>query len=153
MPPATCQAACAGVEGYGRVTHSDGLMYDCYEAPAAATDGPFASSVVDNMYLLWVFPATLAELATDAGSISTLLGSVGIHTNLSEVVHYANLSSKLQMSLVFWTDRFGIPFGLVPHRTKMIVVVNGVFRRQAQNVGRVLISRKNNHLTIVGDCC
>lgn len=95
VPPATCQAACAGVGGYGQVTHSDGLMYDCYEAPAAATDGPFASSVVDNMYLLWVFPTTLAELATAAGSTSTLLGSLGIHTNLSEVVHYTNLSSKL----------------------------------------------------------
>jgi len=95
VPPATCQAACAGVGGYDQVTHSDGIMYDCYEAPAAATDGPFASSVVDNMYLLWVFPATLAELATAASSTSTLLGSMGIHTNLSEVVPYAHLSSKL----------------------------------------------------------
>ena len=70
--------------GYGQVTHSDGIMYDCYEAPAAATDGPFASSVEGGWGLLWVFPATLAELATDAGSNSTLLGSLGIQTNLSE---------------------------------------------------------------------
>ena len=59
-------------------------MYDCYEAPAAATDGPFASSVEGGWGLLWVFPATLAELATDVGSNSTLLGSLGIQTNLSE---------------------------------------------------------------------
>ena len=54
------------------------------EAPVAATDGPFASSVEGGWGLLWVFPATLAELATDAGSNSTLLGSLGIQTNLSE---------------------------------------------------------------------
>ena len=86
VPSATCQAACDGVGGYGQVTHSDGIMYDCYEAPAAATDGPFASSVEGGWGLLWVFPATLAELATDAGSNSTLLGSLGIRTNLSEPV-------------------------------------------------------------------
>ena len=68
VPSATCQAACDGVGGYGQVTHSDGIMYDCYEAPAAATDGPFASSVEGGWGLLWVFPATLAELATDAAT-------------------------------------------------------------------------------------
>ena len=86
VPSATCQAACDGVGGYGQVTHSDGIMYDCYEAPAAATDGSFASSVEGGWGLLWVFPATLAELATAKGSTSTLLGSLGIQTNLSEPI-------------------------------------------------------------------
>mmetsp|Transcript_56147 Transcript_56147/g.136018 ORF Transcript_56147/g.136018 Transcript_56147/m.136018 type:complete len:485 (-) Transcript_56147:3-1457(-) len=35
----------------------------------------------------------------------------------------ARLSHKLHMSLLFWTDRFGIPFGFVPNPVKMIAVV------------------------------
>ena len=35
----------------------------------------------------------------------------------------ARLSRKLRTSLVFWTDRFGIPFGCVPLRTKILVVL------------------------------
>jgi hypothetical protein len=36
---------------------------------------------------------------------------------------FAKLSSRIQVSLVFWTDRFGIPFGLIPHKTNMIVAL------------------------------
>lgn len=35
----------------------------------------------------------------------------------------ARLSSKIKISLVFWTDRFGIPFGIFPNRTKLLVVL------------------------------
>eukprot|EP00928_Gymnodinium_smaydae_P022701 TRINITY_DN18982_c0_g1_i1.p1 TRINITY_DN18982_c0_g1~~TRINITY_DN18982_c0_g1_i1.p1 ORF type:complete len:348 (-),score=36.60 TRINITY_DN18982_c0_g1_i1:93-1079(-) len=35
----------------------------------------------------------------------------------------ARLSKKLSMSIVFWTDRFGIPFGFVPHACKLVCVV------------------------------
>mmetsp|Transcript_55649 Transcript_55649/g.65033 ORF Transcript_55649/g.65033 Transcript_55649/m.65033 type:complete len:331 (-) Transcript_55649:19-1011(-) len=35
----------------------------------------------------------------------------------------AKVSSKIRMSCVFWTDRFGIPFGIVPNKTKLVVVL------------------------------
>lgn len=35
----------------------------------------------------------------------------------------AKLSSKIQTSLVFWTDRFGIPFGIIPNKVKIILLI------------------------------
>jgi len=35
----------------------------------------------------------------------------------------AKISSKLQVSLVYWTDRFGIPWGLVPCEERLVVLV------------------------------
>ena len=35
----------------------------------------------------------------------------------------AKLSHRLHISFVFWTDRFGIPFGFIPRPVKIIVVV------------------------------
>ena len=35
----------------------------------------------------------------------------------------AKISSVLQMSLVVWYGRWGIPFGVVPHKVKMIIAV------------------------------
>lgn len=35
----------------------------------------------------------------------------------------ARLSSVIHTSIVVWTDRFGIPFGIVPCRTKMVVAL------------------------------
>mmetsp|Transcript_18241 Transcript_18241/g.45607 ORF Transcript_18241/g.45607 Transcript_18241/m.45607 type:complete len:410 (-) Transcript_18241:382-1611(-) len=34
---------------------------------------------------------------------------------------FAKLSSKLQTSLVFWTDRLGLPFGFLPLKQKMVL--------------------------------
>ncbi|CAD7929742.1 unnamed protein product [Amoebophrya sp. A25] len=36
---------------------------------------------------------------------------------------FSRLSSKLQTSLVVWTDRLGVPFGCVPFSVKMVVVI------------------------------
>merc|ERR1712146_627210 len=35
----------------------------------------------------------------------------------------ARLSSIIRMSLLIWTDRFGIPFGIVPCKVRMLVLV------------------------------
>ena len=35
----------------------------------------------------------------------------------------AKLSSKIQMSLVPWTGRWGVPFSVVPHRSKIVAVI------------------------------
>eukprot|EP00931_Biecheleriopsis_adriatica_P011379 TRINITY_DN112470_c0_g1_i1.p1 TRINITY_DN112470_c0_g1~~TRINITY_DN112470_c0_g1_i1.p1 ORF type:complete len:333 (+),score=43.09 TRINITY_DN112470_c0_g1_i1:83-1081(+) len=35
----------------------------------------------------------------------------------------ARLSKRLSTSLIFWTDRFGLPFGFIPHRVRLVVVV------------------------------
>ena len=35
----------------------------------------------------------------------------------------ARLSSKLRLPLLFWTDRFGIPYGFVPSRQKMVIAL------------------------------
>jgi 2-acylglycerol O-acyltransferase 2 len=37
--------------------------------------------------------------------------------------HMATMSRRLHVSLVFWWDRFGVPFGFVPNRQKLIIVV------------------------------
>ncbi|CAD7941818.1 unnamed protein product [Amoebophrya sp. A120] len=36
---------------------------------------------------------------------------------------FARVSSKLKTSLVYWTDRFGIPFGPIPYRRKLVVCI------------------------------
>ena len=35
----------------------------------------------------------------------------------------AGISSRIQMSLVVWYGRWGIPFGVVPHQVKMVIVL------------------------------
>lgn len=35
----------------------------------------------------------------------------------------AHLSSKIRMSLIVWVDRFGIPFGVIPCKTRMVVAM------------------------------
>jgi len=35
----------------------------------------------------------------------------------------ARISSVIRVSLLIWTDRFGIPFGVVPNKVKMLVVL------------------------------
>ena len=35
----------------------------------------------------------------------------------------AKISSKIQVSLVLWTDHFGIPYGFMPRKTRMVMLI------------------------------
>jgi 2-acylglycerol O-acyltransferase 2 len=54
------------------------------------------------------------------------------HTSLM-----ARISSKIRVSLVLWTDRFGIPFGVVPVPTKLVVALGpAIYVKQVENPTR-----------------
>merc|ERR1711920_1129064 len=47
----------------------------------------------------------------------------GVHAVFSHKSVFAKVSSVIQTSLVFWTDRFGIPYGLIPNKVKMVCCI------------------------------